>query len=530
MKPVVPLEARTLPAVWRSAVERSPDATFLRSHAGELGFGEMDARIERLAAGLAQQGVTRFAKVALMLSNSVEFVESWFAICRLGAIYVPINTDYKGAILSWQLNRADVSHIIIEAGFMDRLAAIAGELLSLKTVIVVERGEGTSLPGHGVRPYAELASAGGKAPDVSVDYRDPMAISFTSGTTGPSKGVLATHCHVLSFSLDWISACGFRPDDRLYSCLPMFHAIATWLGTLPAVLQGTSIAFAERFSTSRFWDDVRRFDATVVHGIFAMVPMLLKQPPRPDDADVPARLFYIGQRNVEFEQRFGCRIVEVYGATETGIVTCSPPGEVAPPGSCGRANTTTYDVALVDDADQPVPDGTPGEIVVRPRQPYAMIQEYYGMPTETLAAFRNLWFHTGDMAWRDSEGWYHFADRKKDAMRRRGENISSWELERVVSADPRIAECAAIPYPSELGEDEVKMVIVPVPGVSLTAEDVWALCDERMPRFWVPRFLEFRESLPKTPNGKLQKYLLREGTGAGTSYDRQQQGAPKRDG
>jgi crotonobetaine/carnitine-CoA ligase len=522
VRPDIPLEGRTLPAVWQAAVERAPDAPFLRWQGGALTYAAMEARVARIAAGLSGAGVERFSKVALMLSNSVEFVESWFAIARLGGVYVPINTEYKGAILSWQLNRADVSHIIIEAGFLDRLAAIADELVSLTTVIVVERETpARDVPGRlATRPYGALAEAGGPAPEPRIDYRDPMAISFTSGTTGPSKGVLATHCHVLSFSLDWISACDFRADDRLYSCLPMFHAIATWLGTVPAVLQGTSIAFSDRFSASRFWDDVRAFDATVVHGIFAMVPMLLKQPPRADDATVPARLFYIGQRNAEFETRFGCRIVEVYGATETGIVTCAPAGSEAPPGSCGKANAATYDVELVDDSDNPVPVGVAGEIVVRPRQPFSMIQEYYGMPAETLAAFRNLWFHTGDTAWRDADGWFHFADRKKDAMRRRGENISSWELERVVNADPRVAECAAIAHPSELGEDEVKMVIVVQPGADLDAQDVWGLCDERMPRFWVPRYLEFRESLPKTPNGKVQKYLLREGVGAGPTFDR----------
>lgn len=521
MTPTLALPERTLPQVWRRALESAPDAAFLRWRGGELSYAQMEARVARLAGGLSGLGVGRFGKVALMLKNSVEFVESWLAICRLGAIYVPVNTEYKGAILAHQLNRAGVTHIVIDATFAERIAALEGELAGLSMVLVVGDDGGAPLTRFRTAPYGEAAVGGPAAPETAVDYRDPMAISFTSGTTGPSKGVLATHCHVLSFSLDWITACGFRDDDRIYSCLPMFHAIATWLGVLPAILQHTSHAFAERFSASRFWDDVRLFDATAVHGVFAMIPMLLKQPPREDDATTPARLFYIGQRNAEFEARFGCRIVEVYGATETGIVTYTPPDVDAPAGSCGRENSATYEVALLDDEDAPAPDGVAGEIVVRPRQPFSMISEYCDMPSETLSAFRNLWFHTGDNARRDAEGWYYFTDRKKDAIRRRGENISSWELESTLSADPRIAECAAVAHPCELGEDEVRMVIVAQPGPTLTAADVWALCEERMPRFWIPRFLEFRDALPKTPNGKVQKYLLRD-TGGHALFDRLQ--------
>ena len=518
----LPLHERTLTGVWTRAVAAVPDKVFVRWADNSLSYAAFDALSNRVANGLASLGVGKGDKVALMLGNSVEFLAGWFGTVKLGAVYVPINTDYKGDILRHQLDRADVTHILIEADYLARLTAVTGALPQLRAAIVVRGPSQVETPASfAIYGYEDLLAASDRSRNVEVHYTDPLAISFTSGTTGPSKGVLASHCHVMSFALDWIEACGFREDDRLYSCLPMFHAIATWLGVIPTVIRQTTTAFADRFSASRFWDDVRTFDATVVHGIFAMVPILLKQPPRTDDATVPARLFYIGQRNAEFEQRFGCRIVEVYGATETGIVTYTPLDVLGPPGSCGRPNARTYDLALLDDDDNVLPAGTAGEICVRPRQPHSMFQGYYGMADETVAAWRNLWFHTGDNARADADGWLYFVDRKKDAIRRRGENISSYELEAVVNGDPRVLECAAVAHPAELGEDDVRMVIVAQPGAGLSAADIWTLCEDRMPRFWIPRYVEFRDALPKTPNGKVQKYLLRAGAEGGVIHDRE---------
>lgn len=528
------LDQRTVAGQWRRAVAAVPGRVFVRSVTGHMTYAEFDRSTDRLASGLAELGLAKGDKLALFLPNSEAFIEAFLAAAKLGVIYVPINTEYCGEILQYQLNRSDVTHILVDGSLVAELAAVQHELVQLTTIIVREalpdRSQATGL----VHPFAERFDVrsfdqlklGVPEPEGNtIDYTDALAISFTSGTTGPSKGVLATNCHVVSFALDWIRACGVTRQDRLFTCLPMFHAIAAWLGIVPAIILHTEISFVERFSARRFWDDVRRFDATVVHGIFSIVPILLKQPRSPLDAEVPARLFYIGQRNEEFEQRFNCRIVEVYGATETGIVTYSPIDKESPSGSCGMANARTYHVALLDDQDNEVGPGEVGEIAVRPRQPFSMFQEYYNMPRETIAAFRNQWFHTGDNARLDADGYFYFADRKKDVIRRRGENISSFELERVLNADDRILECAAIAVPSELAEDEVKIVVVPQVGVRLDhgqlARELWKTCDERMPRAWRPRFLEFRQHLPKTPNGKVRKVLLREGFERGTEFDRE---------
>jgi crotonobetaine/carnitine-CoA ligase len=248
---------------------------------------------------------------------------------------------------------------------------------------------------------------------------------------------------------------------------------------------------------------------------------LMKQPPRPDDADQPARRFYFAKVDEAFERRFNCRIVEVYGATETGVVTMTPPGERRRVGSCGKPNTETFDVMIVNDRDEPVAPGEVGEIVVRPKRPYAMLTAYYNNPEATAEAFRNLWFHTGDNARADADGYLHFVDRKKDAIRRRGENISSAEVEALLNRHPSILESAVIAVPSELGEDDVRAVVVLKEGARIAAEELWAFCDEHMPRFWVPRYIEFRQEMPKTPSQKIQKYLLRHDSGLGEVFDRE---------
>ena len=522
----IPINERTVPFLFRRALSFFPDKTFIRSADQSLTYSEFNDLTNCCANRLAHQGLKKGGKLGIMMHNSIAFVHSWIAASKLGVIYVPINTDYKGDILQYQLNKADVSHLIVDASLAARVLDVINELPQLQEVIVYDDEEAkadlTLLESHcAVGKFENFLTGNTTEPSVEILHTDPLAISFTSGTTGPSKGVLATNCHVISFAIDWITACQFDLNDRLYTPLPMFHAIATWLGVIPTFIVGTEIAFVKNLSISRFWDDVRQYNSSVVHGIFAMVPMLLKQPKRGDDKDVPARLFYIGQRNETFEERFNCRIVEVYGATETGIVTYTPLEEEPAKGSCGRANTSSYHVAIVDDEDNIQPAGVVGEIVVRPAQPFSMIQEYYNMPTETLDAFRNLWFHTGDNGRLDGDGFFYYVDRKKDAIRRRGENISSFELEVVLNSDDRVAECAAIAEPSELGEDDVKMVVVPAAGIALTAPDVWDLCEKRMPKFWVPRYIEFRESLPKTPNQKVQKYLLRKGVDKGPVFDRE---------
>ncbi|MDC0073322.1 AMP-binding protein [Alphaproteobacteria bacterium] len=520
------LSERTVNKMLMRSVEMFPDKRFAVSGDWNISYGKLNEKVNSCANSLNKLGVTKGTKVALFLRNSPAFIYSWFAISKLGGVYVPINTEYKGDILQYQLNKADVSHIILDSDFVERFSGIEKKLSKLICMIEHDRPDykaGTFPLALNIKrlSFDELLIGSISNVITEVSYTDPHAISFTSGTTGPSKGVLATNCHVVTFALDWIEACKYNSEDILFTPLPMFHAIATWLGILPTVIIGNEASFSEKFSASKFWDEVRHYNASVIHGIFSMIPILLKQPISPNDKNVPARLFYIGQRNSEFEKRFNCKIVEVYGATETGIVTYTPFNENANKGSCGKENDKTYFVSILDKNDQKVKIGEVGEIVVRPKQPYSMMSEYYKMPNESLSAYRNLWFHTGDNGKIDEDGFFYFVDRKNDAIRRRGENISSFELERVINSDEKVLECAAVAVPSELGEDDIKIVIVPQIGFNLTPKEVWDRCEKDMPKFWVPRYLEFRESLPKTPNQKIQKYLLRLGDPNIEIYDKE---------
>lgn len=506
------LEDRVITARLRAVAERAPETPFLQFGDDVASYGAFHLRTNRIANGLAGCGLGQFGKIALFARNSPGFLASWFGAAKIGAIYVPINTEYKGEILRYQLHQADVTHIVIDPEFLDRLSDVVGGLPQLKHVILTDPAQ---VP-DGIARHADVhllrdfLSAPDTDPAVEVAYDHPHAISFTSGTTGPSKGVLCLNAHVTTFALDWIRFLAFQPHEAIYTPLPLFHAIGAWLGVVPAMLSGARICISPRFSASAYWDEVRRAKADVVHGIFSMIPILLKQPERSDDATQPARAYYIGNRNTAFEERFKCRIVEVYGATETGIVSAHEFAAERRAKSCGKPNSDTFEVAVIDDKDRLVAHGEVGEIAVRPRRPFAMIKEYYGRSDATIESFRNLWFHTGDNGKFDEDGYLYFVDRKKDAIRRRGENISSYELEFAVNQHSAVMECAAVPVTSELGEDEVKVVVVLREGAELSAEELWRFCEKTMPRFWIPSFIEFRAELPKTANHKIQKFLLRD--------------------
>ena len=515
MIPLSKLSDRVLTHAFADAVQKFPQRTFLQFGDRSVTYSEVDQITDRVAAGLAEAGLRPNGKLAIMSRNCLEFVFAWLGAAKAGIVYVPINVDYVGQVLTWQLGRADVTHIVIGDEFLPALAHVQDTLPLLHRVFVIG-GPTTGTAGKvHTSSFDALLHCAGPVPRPTIRHTDPLAISFTSGTTGPSKGVLASHCHVLTFARDWLRAVEFPDGGSIYTPLPLFHAIAAWLGVIPALMVGGRIAITDRFSASNYWSDAIRFDVDVVHGIFSMIPMLLKQPAKATDGQQRARRFYIGRSEPEFERRFKCKAVEVFGSTETGIVTMTPPGLPAPAGSCGKANDDTFEVIVADENDQAVGPGVIGEILVRPRHPFGMFTSYYGAADATAEAYRNQWFHTGDNAKVDADGWFYFVDRKKDAIRRRGENISSYEVESVLLRLDAVLECAAVAAKSELGEDEVKVVVVVKPGEQLAPEEIWTFCEENMPRFWVPRFIEFRSELPKTPNHKVQKHLLRDTGGQG---------------
>ena len=517
----IDIEDRSVTQLLRRVVERQPDKPFLTCAGSRWSYGQFNAHANSFAHYLGGLGCERGSRVAIMLRNSPEFLISWFGAVKANIVYVPINSDYRGHILKHQLFIAQVSAIVIDAAYLDRLQAVAHELPLLKSIIVVGETQVNNFEGIAVVNYDDFKAASSNEPDVMAHYTDNFAISYTSGTTGPSKGALASHCQVVTFAMDWVSLMEYQPTDRLFTGMPLFHALGAWLGVLPTLLVGAEALIVERFSASKFWTDSAEFGATLGHTIFSIPPILMKQPSSPTDRKHKLRKLYTAQRNKAFEERFNCEIAEIYGQSETGVVTGCWPGTAYRPGSAGKVNTENFDVRIVDDFDNEVPTGEAGEVVIRPKKPYAMMLEYYNMPRETLSAYRNLWFHSGDSGRIDEAGYFFFTDRKKDALRKGGENISSFELERVVFDHPSVLDCAAIAVPSDLADDEVKLVVVLREGATEEPHDLWRFCEQHMPRFWVPRFIEYRKELPRTPTQKIEKYKLRAGVDAGIVYDRQ---------
>jgi crotonobetaine/carnitine-CoA ligase len=310
--------------------------------------------------------------------------------------------------------------------------------------------------------------------------------------------------------------------DTLYASTPLFYMLATILGVVPTLLVRSKIRIAPRFSASQYWDDIRACGATVAHSVFSVIPILLKQPPSPLDRQHNCRALFIAKSNAEFEERFGVRLIEIYGSTEMNIVAYNPWDEPKA-GSCGKP-APNFEVKIVDDDDNELPVGETGEIVARPLEPFSISYGYYKRPEITVEMWRNLWFHCGDRGYFDEDGYLFYVDRKKDVIRRGGENISSYELERQVNSHPLVLESAAIPVPSELGEDEVKVCVVLQPGADVGASELLEHVSELVPRFMAPRYLEFVAELPRTGSLKIEKYKLQQDGLNERTFDRKTAG------
>ncbi|MGH3648881.1 MAG: AMP-binding protein [Micromonosporaceae bacterium] len=525
------LESLVIGELLSARAQTHRDQIFLKFRDAEITYGEADATANRVAQGLIAHGVGRGDHVAVMLPNCADLVYVIFALARLGAVAVPVNTNHRGEMLRHVLVSSDSSMLIIDSGYADRLSPLAARLPGLAQVMVRTGPEAPPpLLGKAAVPMSDLLCHGEAAPQVGVAFSELLAIMYTSGTTGPSKGAMCSHALALTCawdSLDYLDRWG----KTIYCPLPLFHAAGLWDGVFSALLGGGAIAVVEKFSASRFWDDVRHFDAQVAMSVFSMIPILLNQPPTPRDKDHPLELFYMGKSSLDapMRERFGVRSVETYTSTEAGIPTGSPYGQWRA-GSCGTVNSKRFEAAVVDEQDRELGPGQAGELVLRPKQPYVITTGYYGAPEATAECFRNMWFHTGDRVWRDEDGYFYFLDRMKDSIRRRGENISAFDLECEVNLHPAVLECAAIGVPSELEDEEVKLAVVLRPGAQLTEPELAAFCEERLPRFMVPRYVEFVDALPRTPTDKVAKYRLRAEGDHGitpTTWDREALGAPR---
>ncbi len=503
--------ARTLPAVLAAAVADDPERQFLHCDGRDVTVGQLDDASLRVAGALGGWGIGHGDRVAVMMANVPEFVFAWFGIVRRGAIEVPVHAAYRGPLLAHILNESSARILFCDAEFVERLAGL--ELPSLELVVV--RGAVSEADAAAVAvPLLSLEEALSCAPASDLRVVVPEDVScllYTSGTTGPSKGVVLQHSANAQLARSNVDLMEYGRDDVLYTVFPLFHVNAKFTSVTSTLLCGARLILDDRFSASGFWDRMREHGVTSFNYMGSLLTIIAKQPPRPDDRDHPVIRAYGGACSPAlwpiFEERFGVRLHEHYGMTETGITTRNTRTDRRM-GSIGRA-APVYDVRVADPDDNEVPVGEVGEIQVRPRVPDIMLREYWGRPDATIEGFRNLWFHTGDRARMDEDGFFYYVDRLKDSIRRRGENVSSFELEGVVDSFPGVVESAAYGVPSELGEDEVMIAVVADPSAPLDVEALLAHCERNVAHFAVPSYVRVMDELPKTASQRVQKYRLR---------------------
>jgi crotonobetaine/carnitine-CoA ligase len=475
---------------------------------------------QRTASGLQKLNVSRGDRVMVWLPNSPLMLRCWFGINYIGAVYVPINTAYRGNLLEHVIKNSEAKVLITHADLVDRLDII--DLAKLETVVVV--GGETDIDKLTVYSVDALGTAGDVPQPLKrpIDPWELQSIIFTSGTTGPSKGVLSSYLHLFTMTTSLNKM--LCADDRRLINLPLFHAGGT-SSVYGMLTKGGAIALVDSFKTDQFWDTVRRSGTTCVTLLGAMTSFLSKAPKSPDDRNHPLKtviMVPLSEDVTAFRKRFGIDIYTAFNMTEISgqLISERNPEKV---GSCGKVRSGA-EARLVDANDCEVPIGSIGELIVRDDRPWGLNHGYNNDPSATAAAWRNGWFHTGDLFTRDDSGNFFFVDRAKDAIRRRGENISSFEVENEVSSYANVREAAAVGVPSPLGEDEVLIVVAPVPGCTIDPEALLEFLRPRMAHFMIPRYVRVLEDLPKTPTQKVQKHLLRQDGITADTWDREQAG------
>ena len=472
-------------------------------------------------AALREAGITTGDRVALMCGNRAEYMQAFLGCAWIGAVAVPINTASRGAQLAHILANSGARLIVLEGEFEPALQALQASGVTLPRAWVV--GE---MPAAREGWSALPANASGSTAPATLRPGDTIAILYTSGTTGLSKGVCCPHAQYFWWGVHSSELLGLREGEILHTTLPLFHTNAL-NAFFQALLTGSTLIVEKRFSASAFWRSLVEHRATVTYVLGAMVPILLSKDPTPDDKAHSVRVALApgvpAQFLADFVERFGMQLLEGYGSTETNFVIGSDLAEQRP-GTMGRVRPG-FEARVVDDDDNDVPDGEPGELVLRADEPFSFATGYFGMAEKTVEAWRNLWFHTGDRVIRDADGRFRFVDRLKDAIRRRGENISSFEVEQVLLSHPSIETAAVFPVRSELGEDEVMAAIVLRSSDTRFDEvELMRFCETRMAYFAVPRYVEVFDKLPATENGKIQKFKLRERGITERTWDRERAG------
>ena len=497
------------------------EQVFLRFSGRDLTYADFAADVACVAGGFHELGVAPNDLVAVLMPNCPELALAWFAISTVGAAHAPINTTFRGAGLRHALAVTRARVLVVDESQLDEVAEVAPRLSSLRVLVV--RGDfaraAELTPKLSVVAFDQLHGAPPRPPAVVDEHRLGMLL-FTSGTTGRSKGCMLSHRFIARQAELFVEHLALRRDDVLYCPFPLYHTDAAVFTVAPALALGATAALGARFSVRGFWPEVRAFGATVFDFMGATLTMLHRQGQCDDDADNPLRLGWgvpMPSFADAFERRFDLKLVEVYGSTDAGIVVYHPL-EAPRRGSCGRP-VSPFEVRIRDATDADVPVGEIGEIAIRASEESVLMEGYFGMPEHTAEVFRGGWLHTGDLGRLDDDGYLYFVGRSKDVIRRRGENISAFEVEEVLEAHPAVREAAAFGVPSDLTEEEVMAAVVLRDGAVLSAEELRAFCGERMARHMVPRYVDFVSSLPRTPTEKVEKFKLVERGITSTAQD-----------
>jgi crotonobetaine/carnitine-CoA ligase len=527
-------EQLTLGRLLERRLEADPDGEYLDVCATKLTARQVHDTANRLANALRDMGVGPGDRVASLIENSPEATLSWWGTVQSGGIGVPVNTAYKGEYLRHQLADSGSKVLVVEASLLDRALQVFDQIDELAHLVVVGEPQG-NLPKN-VHRWDDLLGASNTPPPVTPAPGDLATFIYTGGTTGLSKGCMLPHNYHAALAAQ-IGICWDRTaEDVVWTPLPLFHFNAIVTAVVGPLLYGGRAAIYRRFSVSNFWSEMNRVGATVTSTLGTMAYLLAHDVDRVEmprsgapEANTTLRLIGAAPLPVEVDTvlrtRFGIETFSgAYGVTEASLVSWQPTGMTNRPNAAGVINDEFFDVRIFDDDDNEVARGTDGEIVLRPKRPFAMFTGYWGQPEATVSTSRNWWYHTGDIGHVDDDDYLYFVDRKADYLRRRGENISSFEVERILMGHGQIADVAVHAVPSQLTEDDLKVTATLVEGATLSEEELFRWCIEQLPYFALPRYIEFRPELPRSPVGRVLKRELRDEPIGGTVFDSEASG------
>jgi carnitine-CoA ligase len=520
----------TIPELLMQRLESDPDSQYLDVCGDSVSAAAVYDVCARLATSLCTMGINPGDRVATLIENSIEAVYAWWGIILSGGIAVPINTAYKGEYLRHQLADSGSRVIIVAAEFLGRLEAVAPSVKSLQHVVAIGETR-PKIKNTSTALWTDLLQSDATPPQLNTKPSDLGTFIYTGGTTGLSKGCMLSHNYHEALTRQ-IGICWERTsDDVVWTPLPLFHFNAITTAVMGPLVFGGRSAIYRRFSVSNFWPEMNRVGATITSTLGTMAYLLAHDVDRPEmprsgapEANTSLRLLGAAPMPVEVDDimknRFGLTTFSAaYGVTEASLISWQPPGGYNKPNAAGVINDEYFDVRIFDDEDNEVPRGSRGEIVIRPKRPDVMFTGYWGRPDVTVETSRNWWYHTGDVGIIDDDNFLFFVDRKADYLRRRGENIASFEVESIIMGQGQIADVAVHAVPSPMSEDDLKITATLVDGANLTEEELFLWCVEQLPYFALPRYIEFRKELPRSPVGRVLKRELRDEGATAASWD-----------